>query len=119
MTENRAVCPVITVNSEGGTIIIGADRVELTDCVAMALRSISLPLLTSTSYTPPSAGVVFDTVKLAVTAPAIGAPLKNHWYLGRGTPTALIFKVVSMPAQTVKFVGCDKIRSGTGPPVVP
>ena len=43
---------------------------------------------------------------VAFVAPAMGLPLKFHWYVGAGEPLAAAVNVTPAPAVTVWFCGC-------------
>src|SRR5580765_4798215 len=97
----------------------GAERVVLIVKIALALWSVCNPLLSSTSYCPLSTGPALVMARLAAVAPAIGEPLKNHWYFGRGRPATPTKNVATVPAHTSRFAGWLEMFSGTGPKATP
>ena len=43
---------------------------------------------------------------VAFVAPAMGLPLKFHWYVGAGEPLAAAVNVAALPLATVTALGC-------------
>src|SRR5687767_1682706 len=74
---------------------------------AAGTTSCPTALLTTTEYAPASFVATARSLSIDREAPAIGWPLKCHWYDACGAPETTTLNSVSNPAGTFRLVGAD------------